>query len=104
MNTSEKKSKRISVRLSASESHQLCENAKLVGMKPSSFMRAAVLAIKIPAPISDRKLMLQLAKIGGNLNQCSRKLNIIGAVDEMLLNAINDAINEVHEVHSMFKK
>jgi len=98
------KTHRITVRFSKDEHHQICKNAAMVSMKPSTFIRASALALRIPAPITDRQLMLQLAKIGGNLNQCTRKLNISDFVDKELLIAIDDAIQAIHEVRGMFQK
>ncbi len=96
------KNKRVTVRFSTEEHNQLRRNAKLVGLKRSTFMRNAALEIKIPAPISDREIMIHLAKIGGNLNQCTRTLNVMGTVDDDLLQAIAKAIVAVNEVRAMF--
>jgi len=99
-----KKTTRITVRFNEEEMNLLRENAKKSGMKLSTFLRVTSLSMKAPASISDRELMLQLLKIGGNLNQCTRKLNTIGTVDDELLNSIKTAIKAIHRVRKMFQK
>lgn len=64
----EKRSKTLSIRLTADEHHTIIINAKNAGMKPSIFVRKLAFEGKIlVVPEINRKTWAELGKIGGLL-------------------------------------
>lgn len=72
----------VTFRCSAMEKQQLVDKAKAAGINMSMLMREALELVEArrrrPMPRVDPTMLLELARIGGNLNQVARWLN--GAV------------------------
>lgn len=68
--------KRIQLRVSAEEHARILSLAKARGMTVADFVRHSVLHGLPPAiPEINRTALVELQRIGGNLNQISRRLN-----------------------------
>jgi hypothetical protein len=73
----------LTIRLSAEERAAIDEAAERAGLMPGSFARQALLGGPVPRPVrkppAERRelvrLLGELGKIGGNLNQIAKSLN-----------------------------
>lgn len=87
--------KKIQIRLTEDEKNQILENAN--GLEISTFLRTLGLNKEAKAPepkakrvihSADPKLVREVARIGININQITRHLNITEKVDRQIFNAI----------------
>ena len=68
----------FSIRLSSKERQSIEIKADSAGMKLGEYIRATVLEQKIPPsiPETNRKIYIELRRIGNNINQIARAVNI----------------------------
>lgn len=102
-----KRDKKIQIRLSDDEKNQLLKNAD--GLELSTYLRQVGLKQKAQAPkpvskkvihTADPELIREISKIGININQMAKHLNITQEVDRSIfieLLKIRDDLNEVLE-------
>lgn len=102
-----KRDKKVQIRLSEDEKNQLLENAQ--GLELSTYLRQVGLKQKAEAPkpvtkrvihTADPDLVREVTRIGININQMARHLNITQEVDRAIfleLLKIKDDLNEVLE-------
>jgi len=101
----EKKDKHVGVRMTAAEFSELKKLAEKVGLKPSTFLRNIGLGFDLPAPIFDRKIIAALGKIGGNLNQIARRLNVGDQVSSTeILKYVAEGSNAARDVRDILNK
>lgn len=105
--TSKKRDKKIQIRLTEHEKNQLLENAN--GLELSTYLRQVGLSQKAQAPnpvakrvvhTVDPELIREVSKIGININQMAKYLNIKKELDRTVfieLLKIKDDLNEVLE-------
>lgn len=100
----ELKSKHLNVWMTDNEYTFVLKKAKFAGLSGSSFLLNAALnkTINAPAPLLNMKGFGQLANIGNNLNQLSRKANLTGFDDELFLKA-SELVNELKQLMVQIK-
>ncbi|WP_172603255.1 plasmid mobilization protein [Campylobacter showae] len=76
---------KVSVRLSDSEKEKLELNASLAGIKASAYIRHVISNAKPLVHKFDKTMVIQVAKIGNNLNQIAKHVNIGKAIDSVVL-------------------
>ncbi len=87
---------KISVRFSEDQKNNIELNATLAGITVSSYIRNAVSGSKPPIHKFDKAMMVQISKIGNNLNQIARHANLKKSIDQIVLKciiSINDDLN-----------
>lgn len=89
---------KVSVRLSDSEKEKLGLNASLAGLNKSSYIRHIILNTKPPTHKFDQSLVVQVAKIGNNLNQIAKHVNIGKAIDSVVLRQIIDVNKKLDDL------
>ncbi len=87
---------KISVRFSEDQKNNIELNAAMAGITVSSYIRNAVSGSKPPIHKFDKAMMVQISKIGNNLNQIARHANLTKSIDQIVLKciiSINDDLN-----------
>ena len=91
---------KVSVRLSDSEKEKLELNASLSDLKVSAYIRHIILNTKPPTHKFDKTMAVQVAKIGNNLNQIAKHVNIGKAIDGIVLKEILDVNKKLDDLIS----
>ena len=91
---------KVSVRLSDSEKEKLELNASLAGLKISAYIRHVISNTKPPTHRFDKTMVIQVAKIGNNLNQIAKHVNIGKAIDGVVLRQIIDVNKKLDDLIS----
>ncbi|MFL1707444.1 plasmid mobilization protein [Campylobacter sp. MOP7] len=81
---------KISLRLTDNEMNLLETNASLCGLNKSAFVRDVLLKAKPPIHKFDKAMVNQLSRVGNNLNQIAKHVNISRTIDRMVLKQILD--------------
>ncbi|QCD46130.1 plasmid mobilization protein [Campylobacter rectus] len=89
---------KVSVRLSDSEKEKLELNASLSGLKVSAYIRHIMSNARPPIHKFDQTLVVQVAKIGNNLNQIAKHVNIGKAIDGVVLRQIIDVNKKLDDL------
>ena len=89
---------KVSVRLSDSEKEKLELNASLAGLKASAYIRHIISNTKPPIHRFDKTMVIQVAKIGNNLNQIAKHVNIGKAIDSVVLRQIIDVNKKLDDL------
>ena len=84
------KKNRLTVRLDDNELNQLNLNASISQLNKSSYIRYALINVKPPIHKFDKTMVIQVAKIGNNLNQIARHANMHKTIDGIVLKQIID--------------
>lgn len=91
----------INLRVTLIEQVQLEEIAKAYGLNVVEFVRRRALQKQLPKftmPVLQRDLLIELSRIGNNINQMSKKANQgnpnLNGLEEELLN-LNKKLNEI---------
>ena len=79
---------KVSVRLSDSEKEKLELNASLAGLKASAYIRHIISNAKPPIHRFDKAMIIQVARIGNNINQIAKHVNIDKVIDGVVLKQI----------------
>jgi hypothetical protein len=95
----ELKSFNLNVWMTDQEYNLIKKLAKKASMSSSSFLLYAGLnkTIYAPAPLLNIKAFGQLANIGNNLNQLTKKANMAG-LDDILYQSTSELVNELIQV------
>ena len=89
---------KVSVRLSDSEKEKLELNASSSGLKVSAYIRHIISNARPPIHKFDQTLVVQVAKIGNNLNQIAKHVNIGKAIDGVVLRQIIDVNKKLDDL------
>lgn len=89
---------KVSVRLSDSEKEKLELNASLAGLKVSAYIRHIMSNARPPIHKFDQSLVVQVVKIGNNLNQIAKHVNIGKAIDGVVLRQIIDVNKKLDDL------
>jgi len=89
---------KVSVRLSDSEKEKLELNASLSGLKVSAYIRHIISNARPPIHKFDQTLVVQVAKIGNNLNQIAKHVNIGKAIDGVVLRQVIDVNKKLDDL------
>ena len=81
---------KVSVRLSDSEKEKLELNASLAGLKASAYIRHIISNAKPPIHRFDKTMIIQISKIGNNLNQIAKHANTHKTIDGIVLKQMLD--------------
>ena len=98
MKLKDNKDKRISIRLTDNEMNSLETKASLCGLNKSAFARHLILNSKSPIHKFDKDIVVQISRIGVNLNQIARYANTTKSIDAIALKnimKINSSINSL---------
>ena len=90
----------IKYRVSRNEARRIEERAMEAGLSLSAYNRTLALegAIIQPAPLADRELVHALSRIGNNLNQIARSVNISGELDPILAERLDGSLDQINGV------
>ena len=91
---------KISIRLNDDEKEKLELNASMSGLNKSSYIRYVLINAKPPIHKFDKTMVIQAAKIGNNLNQIARHVNIGKAIDGVVLRQIIDVNKKIDDLIS----
>ena len=89
---------KVSVRLSDSEKEKLELNASLAGLKVSAYIRHIMSNARPPIHKFDQSLVVQVAKIGNNINQIAKHVNIDKVIDGVVLKQIIDVNKKLDDL------
>ena len=89
---------KVSVRLSDSEKEKLELNASLAGLKVSAYIRHIMSNARPPIHKFDQSLVVQVAKIGNNINQIAKHVNIDKVIDGIVLKQIIDVNKKLDDL------
>lgn len=89
---------KVSVRLSDSEKEKLELNASIAGLKASAYIRHVISNTKPPIHRFDKTMVIQVAKIGNNLNQIARHANTHKTIDGIVLKQILDVNKKLDDL------
>ena len=94
------KENRLTIRLDDNELSQVDFNASMSGLNKSSYVRYVLINTKPPIHKFDQTLVVQVAKIGNNLNQIAKHVNIGKAIDSVVLRQIIDVNKKLDDLIS----
>ena len=89
---------KVSVRLSDSEKEKLELTASLSDLKVSAYIRHIILNTKPPIHKFDQSLVVQVVKIGNNLNQIAKHANTHKTIDGIVLKHIIDVNKKLDDL------
>ena len=89
---------KISIRLNDDEKEKLELNASIAGLKASAYIRHVISNAKPPVHKFDKTMVIQVAKIGNNLNQIVKHVNIGKAIDSVVLRQIIDVNKKLDDL------
>lgn len=89
---------KVSVRLSDSEKEKLELNASLAGLKISAYIRHVISNAKPLVHKFDKTMVIQVAKIGNNLNQIAKHANTHKTIDSIVLKQIIDVNKKLDDL------
>lgn len=89
---------KVSVRLSDSEKEKLEVNASMSGLNKSSYIRHIILNTKPPIHKFDKTMVIQVAKMGNNLNQIAKHANTHKTIDGIVLKQIVDVNKKLDDL------
>ena len=89
---------KISIRLNDDEKEKLELNASIAGLKASAYIRHVISNTKPPIHRFDKTMVIQVAKIGNNLNQIVKHVNIGKAIDSVVLRQIIDVNKKLDDL------
>lgn len=75
----------------------------MAGITVSSYIRNAVSSSKPPIHKFDKAMMVQISKIGNNLNQIARYVNLNKSIDQIVLKHIISIDNDLDGLLSKTK-
>ena len=75
----------------------------MAGITVSSYIRNAVSSSKPPIRKFDKAMMVQISKIGNNLNQIARYVNLKKSIDQIVLKHIISIDNDLNGLLSKTK-
>ncbi|QKG28741.1 MobC family plasmid mobilization relaxosome protein [Campylobacter sp. RM16187] len=90
MKVKNNRTNRITIRLNDSEINDLELKAGLSGIGISAYIRHIILHSKPPIHKFDRTMINQLSRLGNNLNQIAKHVNISKTIDRMVLKQMLD--------------
>lgn len=91
---------KVSVRLSDSEKEKLELNVSLAGLKISAYARHIISNTKPPIHRFDKTMVIQVAKIGNNLNQIAKHANTHKTIDGIVLKQMLDVNKKLDDLIS----
>ncbi|WP_297969016.1 MobC family plasmid mobilization relaxosome protein [uncultured Campylobacter sp.] len=91
---------KVSVRLSDSEKEKLELNASMSGLNKSSYIRYVLINAKPPIHKFDKTMIIQVAKIGNNLNQIAKHANTHKTIDGIVLKQMLDVNKKLDDLIS----
>ena len=94
------KENRLTIRLDDNELSQVDFNASISGLNKSSYIRYVLINTKPPIHRFDKTMVIQVAKIGNNLNQIAKHVNIGKAIDSVVLRQIIDVNKKLDDLIS----
>ena len=94
---------KISVRFSEDQKNNIELNAAMAGITVSSYIRNVVSGSKPPIHKFDKAMMVQISKIGNNLNQIARYVNLNKSIDQIVLKHIISIDNDLEGLLSKTK-
>ena len=98
MKTKNNRYYKISIRLNDDEKEKLELNASLAGLKISAYIRHIISNTKPPIHRFDKTMVIQVVKIGNNLNQIVKHVNIGKAIDSVVLRQIIDVNKKLDDL------
>ena len=84
------KRNKLTIRLDDNEINQVNLNASISGLNKSSYIRHVLINAKPPIHKFDKAMIIQVAKIGNNINQIAKHVNIDKVIDGVVLKQIID--------------
>lgn len=91
---------KVSVRLSDSEKEKLELNASMSGLNKSLYIRYVLINAKPPIHKFDKAMIIQVAKIGNNLNQIAKHANTYKTIDGIVLKQMLDVNKKLDDLIS----
>ncbi len=92
------KRNRLTIRLDDNELNQVNLKASISGLSKSSYIRYVLINAKPPIHKFDKVMMIQVAKIGNNLNQIARHANTHKTIDGIVLRQIIDVNKKLDDL------
>ena len=92
------KKNRLTIRLDDNELNQVNLNASISGLNKSSYIRYVLINAKSPVHKFDKAMIIQVAKIGNNLNQIARHANMHKTIDGIVLKQIVDVNKKLDDL------
>ena len=84
------KRNRLTIRLDDNELNQVNLKASISGLNKSSYIRYVLINAKPPIHKFDKAMIIQVTRIGNNINQITKHLNIDKVIDGVVLKQIID--------------
>ena len=94
------KRNRLTIRLDDNEINQVNLNASISGLNKSSYIRYVLINAKPPIHRFDKTMVVQVAKIGNNLNQIAKHTNTYKTIDGIVLKQIIDVNKKLDDLIS----
>ena len=91
---------KVSVRLSDSEKEKLELNASIAGLKASAYIRHVISNAKPLVHKFDKTMIIQISKIGNNLNQIAKHANTHKTIDGIVLKQMLDVNKKLDDLIS----
>ena len=94
------KKNRLTIRFDDNELNQVNLNASISGLKASTYIRHVISNAKPLVHKFDKTMVIQVAKIGNNLNQIAKHANTHKTIDGIVLKQIVDVNKKLDDLIS----
>ena len=92
------KRNKFTIRLDDNELNQVNLNASISGLNKSSYIRHVLINTKPPIHKFDKAMIIQVAKIGNNINQIAKHVNTDKVIDGVVLKQIIDVNKKLDDL------
>jgi hypothetical protein len=92
------KTEQVSLRFSTEEKNALKEKCTLARMSMSEYILTLSKKTKIIVPVKLPHLLLEITRIGTNINQVAAVANSKGSVNEFQIRMLIESLNEVKQL------
>lgn len=98
MKVKNNRTNRITIRLNDSEINDLELKAGLSGIGISAYIRHTILHSKPPIHKFDKAMVVQISRLGNNLNQIAKHVNKNESIDHIALKHIIEISNSINSL------
>jgi hypothetical protein len=96
------KDEKITIRLKSNELEYISKKSEELYISKSEFCRQAIVEAKVISKKPSVDLLYELNRIGNNLNQITKRININKAIDRVVIYQLDEIEQQLELIRSKF--